>query len=327
MARWFPLKHGALHQTHPLRSPEAAATTTTSSSSSSFPTQLALENEWETYVSPFLLLAAAEVLYAKLTHLQPSPPVQMQQPQSQPPNRYPTFFRKSNHHNTTDETIIVVSSVTSLMQLYQRIDQDLRYIQEILCEPFLRTSDPSNTALSLPQPPFAATQTQQQQQKGCHYSAATSVTDSIRALSVIVSIRCQMITLQALIFAVTSQSVVSDTDDSNVIDDSDDGDDDENTDRFTSTAPSTLVPTYYEAAGATTIWLQSVEAMIVSSTISKPEMRFPDQNDDHDANETKEMSTDDIPPFAVLPLLQTLQKELKAWKYCFETCAALERCQ
>ena len=321
MARWFPLKHGALHQTHPLRSPEAAATTTTSSSSSSFPTQLALENEWETYVSPFLLLAAAEVLYAKLTHLQPSPPVQMQQPQSQPPNRYPTFFRKSNHHNTTDETIIVVSSVTSLMQLYQRIDQDLRYIQEILCEPFLRTSDPSNTALSLPQPPFAATQTQQQQQKGCHYSAATSVTDSIRALSVIVSIRCQMITLQALIFAVMSHSVVSDTDDSN------DGNDDENTDRFTSTAPSTLVPTYYEAAGATTIWLQSVEAMIVSSTISKPEMRFPDQNDDHDANETKEMSTDDIPPFAVLPLLQTLQKELKAWKYCFETCAALERCK
>ena len=199
------------------------------------------------------------------------------------------------------------------MELYQRIDQDLRYIQEILCEPFLR-SDSSAPTTGMSQPPQVPLATIRQ------HTVATSVTDSIRVLSVILSIRCQMITLQSLFFTAvggTKSNDVNDGGDDNSIVDNDD---EKNTDWLRSTS-STLVPTLYDAIGATSIWLQSVETTMKSSkTTSKLENR----NDG--VNEAKvEVNANEKESRAVFPLLQSLHKELKAWKYCFETCAALEQ--
>ena len=263
---------------------------------------MVLENEWETYASPFLLLAAAEVLYSNhLEHLQP-------------PSRSTTTTTTTKPPDRKIEDRSEVSKVTSLLELYERIDQDLRYVQEILCEPFLRSADPTTTSLSLPQLPSG---TIPQPQQDYHYHhAAVSVSDSIRVLSVIVSIRCQMISFQSLIFAVT-RSINTGND--NI----DDSDNDEKTNR----------PTFFEAAAATTMWLQSVETTIATLPMSRPESphdNHPAVVSTHEDDETKEMKTrssDANEPCAVLPLLQALRNELKAWKYCFDTCDALERCQ
>ena len=261
---------------------------------------IVLENEWETYASPFLLLAAAEVLYSNhLEHLQP-------------PSRSTTTTTTTKPPDRKIEDRSEVSKVTSLLELYERIDQDLRYVQEILCEPFLRSADPTTTSLSLPQLPSG---TIPQPQQDYHYHhAAVSVSDSIRVLSVIVSIRCQMISFQSLIFAVT-RSITND----NI----DDSDNDEKTNR----------PTFFEAAAATTMWLQSVETTMATLPISQlesPHYNHPAVVSTHEDDETKEMTTrssDANEPCAVLPLLQALRNELKAWKYCFDTCDSLERCQ
>jgi hypothetical protein len=279
-----------------------------SSSSSAFLTPaIVLENEWETYASPFLLLAAAEVLYSnRLEHLQP-------------PSRSTTTTTTTKLPDRKIEDRSEVSKVTSLLELYERIDQDLRYIQEILCEPFLRSSDPSTTLLSLPQLPSGTIpQPPPPQQDYQYHQAAVSVTDSIRVLSVIVSIRCQMISFQSLIFAVTRSITNDNIDNGN----DDDDDDDEKTDR----------PTFFEAAAATTMWLQSVETTMATLPILQPESphyNHPAVVSTREDDETKEMTTrsDANEPCAVLPLLQALRNELKAWKYCFDTCDALERCQ
>ena len=313
--RWFPLHSTQQQQQQQqLRSPAAAASSLSSSASSSFPTQLALENEWETYVSPFLLFAAAEVLYAKFAHLQQQSSQLQQlhqiQQQQQQQYQYPTFFRKPNKENKSDDRI-VISPVSSLIELYQRIDQDLQYIQEILCEPFLRSDSLVAVEMAVPPLPVPSATTVQ-------HGAAISVTKSIRILSDIVSIRCQMITLQSLIFDVTCNDVGDIVDNKSVVVGDEESDDDENTNRLRSTS-STLIPTFYDAAGATTIWIQSVEATIASLSMSAAETR-----DD----ETQKVTVDnEKEPLAVLPLLHALQKELKTWKYCFETCAALERCK
>lgn len=57
--------------------------------------------EWKTFVSPFLLMATADVLAARLDHL-----------------------RDPND--------------TALLQLYQNVQHDLQHVQQVLCEPFLR---------------------------------------------------------------------------------------------------------------------------------------------------------------------------------------------
>ena len=67
------------------------------------------EGEWKHFVSPFLLMAAADVLAARLEHL-----------------------RASN----------------DLVEFYQRIQHDLQQVQEVLCEPFLRRSNDESSSLS-----------------------------------------------------------------------------------------------------------------------------------------------------------------------------------
>jgi len=91
LLNWLSSSSHKPTQTSPQHSPTVAASA------------LALEGEWETYISPFLLLAGAEVLYADLRHCQD-------------PAKSPV-----------------------LQAIYQRTVSDMLLAKQMLCDPLLGT--------------------------------------------------------------------------------------------------------------------------------------------------------------------------------------------
>jgi hypothetical protein len=132
---------------------------------------LALEGEWERYISPLLLLAGAEVLASDLRHLPSS----------------------------TGPTMDTLSAAVSLTGLYQRIHQDLQQTQQVLCEPFLRSllTSPSIPDLS----PLAASASAVSTIQHHYQEIAQALSTNIQLITVIVAVRCQMIDWQVALFA------------------------------------------------------------------------------------------------------------------------------
>jgi hypothetical protein len=228
---------------------------------------MALEGEWENFVSPFLLLAGAQVLSAGLEHL-----------------RTPTKAKKDKTSTTTSS----LSPAASLTGLYQRVNQDLLRTQEVLCEPFLRPSSVNQQQLSPP----SVTNVQH------HYAeAAASLASSIQLLVIAVNVRCQLVDLQAALYGVGGGTASA------------------------TAAEGDAVPSLTEAAAAVTLFLQTITTTLSTASIgTSGEKKTEDENDN--LSERKEMTD----PFAVEPIISNLIQELKAFKYCFETCVALERC-
>jgi hypothetical protein len=261
------------------------------------------EREWESLVTPFLLLAGAEVLYARLEHL-------------------------LDHHDPSSNSPPTTWNVTTrlLMELYQRIQQDLQHVQEVLCAPFLRipsSSLLSSSSSSLPPPTNPPAMLLSVQQK--YMAAATNLTHSIQALSVMLSVRCQLMQLQDDLF--------SDHRPPNTYEDEEEDVDDD-------TASTPVRPTLQEAATKVTMFLQTIEnvrdgamedeppppptATTTTTTIDARNVpRHTTQRKDDDGHD----HLVDPSSFVVLPLLLHWIHELQAWKYCLETCAALEKCQ
>jgi hypothetical protein len=105
--------------------------------------------EWNTFVSPFLLMATADVLAARLDHLR-------------------------DPHDT------------ALLELYRRVQLEMQHVQQVLCEPFLRTVKrdtdvPSSSSLNV---------------ERNYDQDAIHLTSAIRALNVVLSVRVQWVRLQ-----------------------------------------------------------------------------------------------------------------------------------
>jgi hypothetical protein len=86
-------------------------------------------------------------------------------------------------------------------------------------------------------------------------------------------------------------------------------------------------PTFGEAVKAITIWIQTVETTMEQVSVSASSVMEDLGNETkEDCNiETKEQSSQKYS--TTMPLLQALRNELHAWKYCLQTCDALERCK
>jgi hypothetical protein len=188
--------------------PSALASNSNSTSSSS---AMALEGEWETLVSPFLLLASAEAMTADLEHW-----------------RAVTSSSSGNKSPDDVANIVPVSPAVSLTGLYQRVNQDFALMQDVLCEPFLRS--PHESAAPVP---MSATQQ-------LHSQSAVVLASAIKLLSIAVNVRCQLVDLQVSLFGIGCiTSNPSTTDETN----------DNSMER----------PTLTEAALAVTLFLQTIE--------------------------------------------------------------------
>jgi hypothetical protein len=224
---------------------------------------MALEGEWETLVSPFLLLASAEAMTADLEHWRAAAS---------------SLGTKSLD---TAASIAPVSPAVSLTGLYQRINQDFARMQDVLCEPFLRSNESAAATV-----PTSATQQ-------LHSRAAVALASAIKLLAVAVNVRCQLVDFQVSLFdigcATSNPSTTDETD-----------------------ANSMERPTLTEAALAVTLFLQTIET-------AQSDMVHVDQ-------QGEEQGVEEPWPL-VGPILTNLVKELRSWKYCIETIAALEQCR
>lgn len=172
---------------------------------------MALEGEWGTLVSPFLLLASAEAMTADLEHW-----------------RAAGTSSVSGTKSPDATNIAAVSPAISLTGLYQRINQDLARMQDVLCEPFLRS--PSESATTVP---TSATQ-------HLHSRSAVVLASAIKLLAIAVNVRCQLVDLQMSLFdlgCATLHPSTSDETDGN----------------------SMERPTLAEAVLAVTLFLQTIE--------------------------------------------------------------------
>lgn len=103
--------------------------------------------EWKAFVSPFVSMATADVLMAQLEHL-------------------------------------LDPNDNVLLETYQRVLRDLRNVQQVLCEPFLRRAKEVTDSFS------------SMSVASSYADEATRLTSAIRALTVVVSVRVQWIHLQ-----------------------------------------------------------------------------------------------------------------------------------
>ena len=131
-----------------------------------------------------------------------------------------------------------------------------------------------------------------------HAKAAACLSSAIEMLVLATNVRCQLIDLQAGLFGIidASTTVVSASD----------------------SDPETT-PTLSEAAAAVTLFLQNI---VTATSAARVEAKT--EGDKSSSEGTKETPE---PCSSVEPIISNMIQELKAWKYCFETCAALERCQ
>ena len=259
---------------------------------------LALEGEFESFVAPFLLLAGAEVLMANLQHLQPS------------------SRRRSKTNNNNKTTTATAAAVSSLSGLYQRVSQDLVHTRDVLCEPFLRSSNDSGGGL-------------EPQHDDSHYAAdaAHAVAATLEQLLLVTSVRGQLIDLQAAVFGGVVLLLPPPSSNQNVGDDENNksngkgdplGADDSNNGE-----PSSILG-MAQAAAAVTILLQTVEvAAAATATTTVPDV-MARQDEPANIEASTEVKQEKETP---MPIVSNLLEELAAWKYCFESCAALEKCQ
>lgn len=248
---------------------------------------MALEGEWETFASPFLLLAGAEVLNAGLEHL-----------------RTPLPLPDKSNKNHTKTTGTLSSQAASLTGLYQRVKQDLLRTQDVLCEPFLRSAaDPPHASRTAP---FA---TSANTVPHIYFQTANSLASSIQRIVLFLDVRCQLVDLQAALFHVGRGATAGAATDGIAVD---------------KEVEATSVPSLTEAAVAVTLFLQTVTTATANSFGTNDRDLFAASNN-MDDDDTKEAEPTDS--LAVEPILNNLILELKAWKYCFETCVALEQSQ
>ena len=223
---------------------------------------MALESEWETFVSPLLLLAGAEVLSAGLEHLRLQPDAK----------------NKIGHI----KTLTTLSASASLACLYQQINLGLLRTQEVLCEPFLR--QPTS---SLAAPSEATCQN--------HFVQAKHLAVSISSLVTAINVRCQLIDLQAALFGIESAAPGQRGD----------------------AEADTTTPTLAAAASAVTLFIETIASTVAAASSVEKEAETILGTEAMEATER----------CSVEPILSSLMQELKMWKFCLETCAALERCQ
>jgi len=261
---------------------------------------LALEGEFESFVAPFLLLAGAEVLMANLQHLQPS------------------SRRRSKTNNNNNTTTATAAAVDSLSGLYQHVSQDLVHTRDVLCEPFLRNSSDSVGGL------------EQKPDDSSHYAAdaAHAVAATLEQLLLVTGVRGQLIDLQAAVFGGVvlllppqpgSKQDVGDNESTKskgkgdplvAADDSNNGE------------PSSILG-MAQAAAAVTILLQTVEVAAAATAMTTVPDGMALQNVPANKAKTEVKQEKET----ALPIVSNLLEELAAWKYCFESCAALEKCQ
>lgn len=203
MARFAPTSEGTLpNVSSSPQSPQRVFTSPPSSSSPSLSdggnkseesslsaSARALEEEWEQLVAvPLWLLAAAELLFADLYHLQPP-----RRPLPAQPSSSSSSSAYVNPVETEDEYLTPASIVKGL---YQRTIQDFHRLQRVLCDPILaaaeRETSSATTGLS---------------SIGCQPTnpagwvrlipAARAVSDTLQTLETILSCRCQLLEIHA----------------------------------------------------------------------------------------------------------------------------------
>lgn len=263
-------------------------------------TALALEGEFESFASPFLLLAGAEVLTADLVHLQ---------------QLHSSSTKDAPAKSDSDD------AASSLAGLYQRIAADLERTEAVLCEPFLRQHQHD----TIDHHHHQQDQSNEETTSHSYYAdAAAAVAVSLRWLVLVATVRGQLLDVQRAVFVGDRNAQESSSSPSNKLD-------------------------LAQAAAAVMLLHQAVATATVAAPNLPPLPELPlisiasadDDNDDesgrqgspddpgHDAENKKDVNKEDrdaVEP-AAMPIVNNLLKELSAWKYCFEACAALERCQ
>ena len=246
---------------------------------------LALEGEFESFASPLLLLAGAQVMGANFEHL---------------------------HHPSAPPA--------SLSALYQRIAADLLHTEVLLCEPFLRTSNDNDDNAN----ERHMYHDHKQDPHSFYAEAAASLSVALRCLLVLTNTQLQLLDVQRAVFGVPDGAHPPGEG-----------------------ASSSSSVDLAQAAAAVKLLRQTVEdataAILAPSPMAArtpppplmPSVQTESYDETRSFRQTRNnqnnmaaaagVSSSDSEP-AVMLLVRNLLQELAAWQFCFETCAALERC-
>lgn len=258
------------------------------------PTAMALESEWEALIAPFILLVAAETMAADLEHLRAAADM-LPNMDDDPKNIISITATMTMSQNEPSNS---ATSASILGGLYQLVNRDLMHLHDILCEPFLRvSSNDKNSGTSRSGDPLHL-----------HTEAALLLASGLKLAMEIGNVRCQLIDLQAGIFGL-SKSISADPLLPLILNHTQDV-----------TAIERDRPTLSEAATAVTLFIQAIEQ---AATVSTPD----DETGLHNGSTSPTPNGRCKVQSLLQPMTKALIEELQAWKYCFATCAALERCE
>ena len=264
------------------------ATTTLLSPSTS---ALALEGEFESFTSPFFLLAGAHVMAANFEHL---------------------------HHST--------STACSLSTLYQLISADLQRTEVLLCEPFLRTSNESTDLyqqLHDSHSDSAAAATALSVSLRCLIvltNAQCQLLDIQRAVFGVAVTSAKVYQTTNDADTTTATATADNTS-------QDSGQQHKSSSSSTKLAlaeAATAVTLLQQTLEQTVSLLGNADSVNVTNSIGNNGKG--DNENYTDATTATAVTPNNSEP-AAMPLIRNLIHELSAWKYCLGTCAALERCK
>lgn len=258
--------------------------------SSPTPSALALEGEWEPYVAPLFLLAAAEAWYADLKHVEDS-------------------GAAGHHNNDNNDGTHESDDPSPLALLYRRISTDLTLVKDVLCGPFLlasslhgisrASSDPISSS-PLPSPPQSSPSTLSQS-----VAAAKSLASTLDGLSEVCACRVQLIEAHGEWFASSGRNG------------SNGGAGGTSTFGSQSSSNAAVaLRSVHSGDGFTTPSLGSsrsgvlAEGAALVATLGRIDSAGSDASDN-----------------GAQPLRAALKKECKNWEHCLEAALALDRCR
>jgi hypothetical protein len=274
------------------QSPVSSFFVSSSSSSSAQSVAMALQGEWESYQRPFLLLAAALVLYMDMQHVH--------------------NISNSTSNISHDSASATSAIADSLQGLFLYLALEFQAMEQTLCGPFLdmimtnKTSSSnaltSNSSTTATATTGSGISTSHAASSGNNkYSmAATHVAQTLRTLTVICQARCRLIALQCNLFS-SSRDLEHSKDELAVV------------------------------CAMTTKSMKSVAVSESTRIIAAPSVSGDGGGSGGDSNDRGEESTTSIIKKTSCSssclLGEALLQELDMWKHCLNAAAGLESCQ
>jgi len=249
---------------------------------------LVLEGEWDTYVAPFFLLAAAEVLYADMSHCR-----RRDDTKSSPAAQTPQ--QAQDDYSDTDDSEEQERCLLEL--LYDRIVTDIELLREVLCDPFLAMIPPDvDVQNAQPQsPPSSPAGEVAKKTLSLTVTAASSLAYLLDGLVHFCSCRAQLVNMQTRLFSTEAPTAAEMAEGVVLLD--------------------VLIQVHQELC-------QQWQHRDLSAT-SKLHFEEGSKKKQEPSSRSYEASASSNLPL----LLRMLLQDLQTWKFCLQACSALDQCQ